>query len=88
MTSSISAITYDDAVAVTASDSVNDPNGGSSGFAGLYVGGAGDIKVTTSAGTAVVLKAVPVGTFVRLRCMRVWSTGTTATNVVGLVAAP
>lgn len=86
--STLSAITYDDAVAVTASDGTNDPNGGANGFQGLYIGGAGDVKVTTSAGTAVVFHAVPVGTVLRIRCQRVWSTGTTATNVLGLIGVP
>lgn len=86
--STISGITYDDAFAVAASDTVNDPNGGSYGFAAFYVGVTGDVKVTTSNGNAVVFKAVPAGATIRLRIQRVWSTGTTATNVLGLVASP
>lgn len=70
-----------DAVAVTASDATNDPGGP---FYSLYVGGAGAVKLTTLAGTDVTLSAVPVGTTLKIGCRRVWSTGTTATLVIGL----
>lgn len=49
---------------------------------GLYVGGAGDVKVTTALGDTVVFKAVPVGTFIPVKVNRVWATGTTATFIV------
>jgi hypothetical protein len=66
-----------DAVAITVSDS--DPNI----FQGIYVGGAGDVKVTTERGTDTVFKAVPVGKDLSIRVIKVWDTGTTATNLVG-----
>jgi len=53
---------------------------------GIYVGVAGDIKVTflnDDDGTSVTLKSVPVG-FHSLMVKRVWSTGTAATNMIGL----
>jgi hypothetical protein len=53
---------------------------------GLYIGGAGDVAVSTSATGAngVVFTAVPVGTQLRVQCRRVMSTGTSATLIVAL----
>jgi hypothetical protein len=50
----------------------------------LYVGGTGNVKVDTVAGTTVTFTAVPVG-ILPVRVRRVHSTGTTATNIVGMV---
>ena len=50
----------------------------------LYVGGAGNLKVLTVGGDEVTLTAVPVGTFVPVNVLRVFATGTTATNIVAL----
>lgn len=50
----------------------------------LWVGGAGDVKVTLRDGTAVTLTAVPAGSLLPLQCTRVWATGTTATAIVAL----
>ena len=66
------------AKAITKSDSVANE------FSGIYVGGTGDVKVTTVEGDAVVFSAVPAGTTLRIQTVLVWSTGTTATNMVGL----
>jgi hypothetical protein len=70
-----------DAVAVSKSDSVN--------FAtmarALYVGGLGDVALVTAAGNVVVFTAVPAGTTIHMRCSRVNSTSTTATNIVALI---
>lgn len=52
-------------------------------FDGLYVGVSGDVKITDMNGVATVFKAAPVG-FLNVACTLVWSTGTTATNIVGL----
>jgi hypothetical protein len=82
--SNILAITYEDAVAITASDATADPAGP---FAGIYTGSGGDIKITTRSG-AVVLKSTPAGVIMPLWCSRVWSTGTAATNVLGMLALP
>ena len=73
----------DDAVVVTVSDATADPNGP---FYALYVGvAAGNIKLTTLAGSDVLLTAVPIGVL-KIGCSRVWSTGTTTTAalIVGL----
>ena len=50
----------------------------------FYVGGAGDVKVTTSGGNTVTFVGVTVGTVLPVRVVRFWSTGTTATNLIGL----
>jgi hypothetical protein len=49
----------------------------------IYVGVTGNLAVTDDAGTSVTFIAVPVG-YHPLRPIRVLSTGTTATSLVGL----
>lgn len=71
-----------DAFAVTPSDTVNFTQGI---IRGLYIGGAGDVTLIPDSGTAVLFKAVPVGTILPVLCTRVNATATTATNIVGLV---
>lgn len=70
--------------AITVSDDTNDPNGP---FRALWVGVAGNVKLTTIGGTAITLTNVPVG-ILPVGCRYVWSTGTTVTtpntNIVGL----
>jgi hypothetical protein len=68
-----------DATAVTTSDTADNT------YAYLYVGGTGNVKVTTEAGTDVTFTSVPVG-YLWVRTRLVWATGTTATNIVGLKA--
>lgn len=51
---------------------------------GLYVGGAGNVVAVNQAGTAVTFTAVPAGTILPIRAIRVNATNTTATNMVGL----
>jgi hypothetical protein len=52
---------------------------------GLWVGGAGDVKVDMHGGdSAVVFPSVPAGTLLPLAVTRVYSSGTTATNIVGV----
>ena len=48
----------------------------------LFVGGAGAVKVTTIAGTDVIFTGVVAGTVLPVRVKKVFSTGTTATNMV------
>lgn len=50
---------------------------------GLYVGATGDIQVTTVAGDTVTFVEVPVG-ILPVVVTRVWSTDTTATDIIGL----
>lgn len=71
----------DDAIVVAASDTVADPSGP---FYALYVGAAGNIKLTTLMGSDVLLTAVPIGVL-KIGCIKVWATGTTAAaTIVGL----
>jgi DNA-binding beta-propeller fold protein YncE len=69
---------YSQAVAVVPSDT------GTLEFKGLYIGGTGDVVINDTAGNKTTLKALPVGTFVPIAGERVWSTNTTATNIVAL----
>lgn len=50
----------------------------------LYIGGAGNVRVTTVAGTDVLFSAVPVGTILPIKVKRVWATNTTATLIIAL----
>jgi hypothetical protein len=50
----------------------------------LWVGGAGDVKVTTLGGDTVILVGVTAGSLIPIRVSRVFSTSTTATSIVGL----
>lgn len=50
---------------------------------GIYVGVAGDIKLTLSDGSVAVFKAMPVGDY-PYAVEQVWATGTTATNILAL----
>jgi hypothetical protein len=54
---------------------------------GLYIGGTGNLTVITGAGNSVLFTALPVGTQIRnLHIVKVMSTGTTATLIVGFKA--
>jgi len=53
-------------------------------YRALYVGGAGDVKVVTVGGSTVIFSAVPAGTILPVAVVRVFSTGTTATSLVGM----
>lgn len=55
----------------------------------IYVGVAGDIKVDaylngTGDGQGVTFKSVPAGTVLKMRVMKIYKTGTTATNLLAL----
>lgn len=53
----------------------------------LYVGGAGNIAVLMAGDVSpnsVIFTAVPVGTMLPISVTQVLSTGTTATNILGL----
>jgi hypothetical protein len=69
------------AFAVTPSDSTSFAG---VGVRGLYIGVTGDVAVVTPGRTtAVTFKAVPVGVL-PVRCTKVMSTNTTATDIVAL----
>ena len=80
-----------DAETAVQSDTVNLTTLASGGVPGkaycyraLYVSGAGDVKVVTMGGSTVTFSAVPAGTVLPVAVVRVFSTGTTATGLVGM----
>lgn len=68
-----------DAAAVTKSDSTDLGN-----VRGLYIGGQGDVAVTTAGGSVVTFSSVPAGSILPIQVAKVMSTNTTATAIVAL----
>ena len=68
------------AFAITPSDSTNF----TVNARGIYVGVVGDITLVTEKGETVTFTSAVAGTIIPVRCSRVNSTGTAATNLVGL----
>jgi hypothetical protein len=67
---------------ITTNDSADQP----SVYRMIYVGVGGDIKITDMVGNVVVHKNAAAGSYIGpFRCARVWTTGTTATNLLGYV---
>lgn len=65
-------------------------DGGANGFPSgvtyaqrLWIGGAGNIKITTPYGDTVTYIGVPAGSYLRVEALKIFATGTTATNIVG-----
>lgn len=50
----------------------------------LWVGGAGNVSVQMIDGTAITLQGCAAGQEIPVRVRRVYATGTTASNIVGL----
>ena len=50
----------------------------------IYVGGTGDVKLTTRGGDTVTFSAVPAGTIIPIMAKIIFNTGTTATLIVGM----
>ena len=50
----------------------------------LYVGGTGDVRVLTAGGNDVKFAGIATGTFMPVQVLRVYTTGTTATNIIAL----
>jgi len=69
-----------DATAITPSDSLALPRA----TRGLYVGGAGDLRVQMISGEVVTFTGVLAGAYYPLRVAQVMATGTTATALIGL----
>jgi hypothetical protein len=59
------------------------PGGADQNGCVLYVGVAGDIKVTTAASDDVIFKNVPVG-FFPVQVLKVWATDTAASEIIAL----
>lgn len=62
----------------------HDTNALTRGADALYIGGAGNVKVTTSLGDTVTFVGVGAGSVLPVRVTLVFSTGTTAASIVGL----
>jgi hypothetical protein len=71
----------DDAFVISTSDTVDL----ASVTRAIYVGVTGDVAVITKGGTTLTFTAVPAGAVIPVRVSRVKATGTTATNMVGLI---
>lgn len=50
----------------------------------LYIGGAGNLKVTTVGGSVVTFSGLPAGTVLPVQVTLAWSTGSTATLVLAV----
>ena len=50
----------------------------------VYVGVAGDLKVTTTDGDTITLVGLAAGVMHPIRVKRIWQNGTTAQSIVGL----
>lgn len=74
---SINSSSARNAVAVTKSDATVLTD-----IIGLFIGGAGDVTVVTSAGDTVLFASVPAGSILPIVVTKVKSTGTSATNIV------
>ena len=53
-------------------------------FNGLFIGTAGNIKVTTHEGSDVTFNNVGNGEFLPIAVKKIFATGTTASNIIGL----
>ncbi len=51
----------------------------------IFVGVTGDVTIINSSGESVLFKAVPAGSYIKQRALKVMATGTTATDMVGIV---
>jgi hypothetical protein len=65
------------ATTVAQSDTVNLPTPSV-----IYVGGSGNVKVTTAQGDDVTFNGLLTGSIIPVQVIRVWSTGTSATNLI------
>jgi hypothetical protein len=74
------------AVAVTPSNTANISDSTEAAKSGvvLYIGTGGDLKVLTSGGDEVTFINIQDGSFLPVQVLRVFTTGTTATNIVAL----
>jgi zona occludens toxin (predicted ATPase) len=82
--SNILAVSYDDASALTPSDSTvyTKP------FAGFYVGVSGNVTVRTARGNVVTFIGCQAGVAHTIAFDKLMATNTTATSIVGLRAEP
>ena len=77
------------AAAVTPSDTATIPSISAADGTGnngcvLYVGVAGDVKVTTAGGDDVTFTGILAGSFIPVQVVKVFATGTSASNIIAL----
>jgi len=72
---------YNQALAVTPSDSVDLPGGLTRA---VFIGGSGNLTVTMNDGNNVTMAVTTAYPMIPIRCRRILSTGTTATNIVAM----
>jgi len=77
------------AAAVTPSNTVDIPSVSTQDGSGnngcvLYIGGAGNIRVTTAGGDDVIFYGILAGSFLPVQVIKVWASDTSVTNVVAL----
>ena len=65
--------------AITPSNTVNLPIAARA----IYVGGSGDVKVTTIDGSVLTFSSIPSGSLLPVSCLRVWA-DSTATSMLAL----
>lgn len=51
---------------------------------GLYIGGSGDVKVDMADGSTVTFVGLAAGVIHPLRVKRIYTSGTTATNIIAV----
>ena len=78
------------AAAVTPSDTVDipsistDPGAGRNNGCVLFVGTAGNLRVQTTGGDDVTFNNINTGAFIPVQILRVYATGTSASNILAL----
>ena len=74
------------AASVTPSDTANVPSvsGGTNNGCVLYVGSAGNLRVQTVGGDDVTFNNINTGAFIPVQIVKVYATGTTASNILAL----
>ena len=74
------------AASVTPSDTANVPSvsGGTNNGCVLYVGSAGSLRVQTVGGDDVTFNNINTGAFIPVQIVKVYATGTTASNILAL----
>lgn len=50
----------------------------------IYVGSSGAVKLKTKRGTTVTFSGLTAGSYIAIRCVKVYSTGTTASSLIGV----
>ena len=76
---------YNNMASVASAVTPNDSTDLTTVAQGIYIGGAGDLKVDMADSGTVTFSSVPAGVFLPIIVKRIYSTGTTATNIIALV---